>query len=214
MVARTRTRRARARASTVTSTDTDTDTGADTNTGTNTNTSTITNTEYLTLMQGGRQEEGQYVCWCVEKCVCVVRINYQRFYHKHTNGCKDDKKKGKGRDRSRSRSGSRRGRQSPQQSERDKRVSTHGVTAKLVFFDRGAFRVPPLTYFHIPQSARAYLFPQSDKINYFCSGAISVDPICPPPTLVQSTSEREHDPDRLQSRGPTPPIGLSKTNIT
>ena len=48
-------------------------------------------------------------------------------------------------------------------------VSTNGVTANFMFFDRGTFWVLPLTYFHIPKSARAYLFPRSVKIRYFCS---------------------------------------------
>ena len=60
-------------------------------------------------------------------------------------------------------------------------VSTNGVTANFMFFDRGTFWVLPLTYFYLPKSARAYLFPQSVKIHYFCSGPISVDPICPQP---------------------------------
>ena len=48
-----------------------------------------------------------------------------------------------------------------------------------MFVDRGTFWVLPLTYFYLPKSARAYLFPQSVKNHYFCSGPISVDPICP-----------------------------------
>ena len=60
-------------------------------------------------------------------------------------------------------------------------VSTNGVTANFMFFDRGTFWVLLLIYFHLPQSARAYLFPQSVKINYFSSGPISVGPICPQP---------------------------------
>ena len=63
-------------------------------------------------------------------------------------------------------------------------VSTNGVTANFMFFDRGPFGVLPLTYFEIPKSASAYLFPQSDKIDYFCSGLISVDPICPQPRYL------------------------------
>ena len=53
---------------------------------------------------------------------------------------------------------------------------TNGVTAFFVMFvDRGAFWVLPLTYFvYLPESARAYLLPQSVEINYFCSGPISV----------------------------------------
>ena len=49
----------------------------------------------------------------------------------------------------------------------------------LSFFDRGTFWVLPLTYTYLPKSARAYLFPQSARIHYFCSGPLSVDPICP-----------------------------------
>ena len=49
-------------------------------------------------------------------------------------------------------------------------VSTNGVTAN--------FR---LSYFYLPKSARAYLFPQFVKIHYLCSGPISVDPIRPQP---------------------------------
>ena len=40
----------------------------------------------------------------------------------------------------------------------------------------------PLTYSYLPKSARAYFFSRSVEINYFCSGPISVDPICPQPT--------------------------------
>ena len=41
---------------------------------------------------------------------------------------------------------------------------------------KGAFWVLPLTYFDLPKSARAHLFPQSDRIHYFCSDPMSVDP--------------------------------------
>ena len=52
-----------------------------------------------------------------------------------------------------------------------KMVSTNGVAALVVvFFDRGTFWVLPLTYFHLPKRARAYLLPQSVKVPYFCSG--------------------------------------------
>ena len=61
-------------------------------------------------------------------------------------------------------------------------VSTNGVTANVVFFDRVTFRVLPLTYFYLPKSDRAYLFSQSVKIHYFCGSPISVDPIRPQPT--------------------------------
>ena len=48
------------------------------------------------------------------------------------------------------------------------------------------FGVLPLTYFEPPKSARAYLFPQTVKIEYFCSGPIGVDSICPQPNLELS----------------------------
>ena len=56
-------------------------------------------------------------------------------------------------------------------------VSTDGVTATFIFFDRGTFWVLPLTYSYIPKSS------QSVKTHYFCSGPISVDPTCPQPDL-------------------------------
>ena len=40
-------------------------------------------------------------------------------------------------------------------------VSTNGVTTNFMFFDRGTSWVLPLTYFYVPRSARAYLFPKS-----------------------------------------------------
>ena len=42
-------------------------------------------------------------------------------------------------------------------------VSTNGIAANLMLFDGGTFWVLPLTYFYLPKSARAYLFPQSVK---------------------------------------------------
>ena len=45
----------------------------------------------------------------------------------------------------------------------------------------------PLTCFYIPKSARAYLFHESVKISYFCSGPISIDPICPQPKVSALT---------------------------
>ena len=68
--------------------------------------------------------------------------------------------------------------------ERDNWVSTNGVTANFMSFDRGTFWQLPLTYFYLPKSARAYLFPQSVKVYYFCSGPISVDPICQQPNAA------------------------------
>ena len=44
----------------------------------------------------------------------------------------------------------------------------------LFMFLTGTFGVPPLTCFYTSKSARAYIFPQSAKIHYFCSGPISV----------------------------------------
>ena len=64
-------------------------------------------------------------------------------------------------------------------------VSTNGVTAiSFMFFDRGTFWLPSFTYFYLPKSASAYLFPQPVNIHHFCSGPISVDPICPQPNYV------------------------------
>ena len=57
-------------------------------------------------------------------------------------------------------------------------VGTNRVTASFSFFARGTFWVLPLTYFYLPKSARAYLFPQSVKIHYFCIGPMNIDPIC------------------------------------
>ena len=45
-------------------------------------------------------------------------------------------------------------------------VSTNGVTANSLFFDRGAFWVLPITYFYLPRRARAYLFPQAVKHHF------------------------------------------------
>ena len=47
-------------------------------------------------------------------------------------------------------------------------VSANGVTANLVFFDKGTFCVLPLTYFYHPKSDRAYLFP-SKSITFAAS---------------------------------------------
>ena len=40
-------------------------------------------------------------------------------------------------------------------------VSANGVIANFMCFDRGTLWVLLLTYFNIPESARAYIFPQS-----------------------------------------------------
>ena len=56
-------------------------------------------------------------------------------------------------------------------------VSTNGVTAfSFRFFDGETFWALPLTYFYLPKSARACLLPQSVKIQYSCSGPVSVAP--------------------------------------
>ena len=63
-------------------------------------------------------------------------------------------------------------------------VSANGVTARFRFFDRGTFWVLLLTCFYLPKSARAYLFPQSDKQILLLQRPHSVDPICPQPRCV------------------------------
>ena len=69
-----------------------------------------------------------------------------------------------------------------------RQVQMGSVTATIsCSFDRGTFGVLPLTYFYFPKSAMAYLFLQSVKMHYFCSGPIGVDPICPQPTSSSSS---------------------------
>ena len=58
-------------------------------------------------------------------------------------------------------------------------VSTNGVTANFMFFDRRPFWVPICQ--NLSTSVNFVLFPQSVKIHYFCSGPIIVDPIRPQP---------------------------------
>ena len=58
----------------------------------------------------------------------------------------------------------------------------------FMFFDRGSFGYS--TYFYLPRSARAYLFPHSVKIRYLCGGPISVDPIRPQPRTTSSRTGR------------------------
>ena len=61
-------------------------------------------------------------------------------------------------------------------------VSTDGDHCKSrVFLTRGLLGYSRYPTFIFPKSARAYLFPQPVEIHYFCSGLISVDPICPQP---------------------------------
>ena len=51
------------------------------------------------------------------------------------------------------------------------------------------FRGTPvnLLVYDICTSDRAHLFPQSVKLSFFCSGPISVEPICPQPSLCART---------------------------
>ena len=84
-------------------------------------------------------------------------------------------------------------------------VSTNGATANFKFvLTAGAFWVVPLTYFYLPKSARADLFPQSVKIHCFCSGAISVDPIGPQPSrasggLAEEKATTKDAPQNMQT---------------
>ena len=54
--------------------------------------------------------------------------------------------------------------------------------ARRSYSRQGLFWVLPLTYFYLPKSARAHLFPQSVKIHEIRSDPISADPSCPFPT--------------------------------
>ena len=61
-------------------------------------------------------------------------------------------------------------------SERDG-VSTNGVTANFISFDRGTFWVLPLTYLYVPKSARAYLFPHNlSKVITFAEAPLALTP--------------------------------------
>ena len=78
-----------------------------------------------------------------------------------------------------------------------------GSLQTLCVFYRGGFWVPPLTYFYLPKSAGAYLFPQTVKIHYLCSGPVRVDPICPQPNplcLTRCTHVFRVDPISPQPR--------------
>ena len=85
-----------------------------------------------------------------------------------------------------------------------------------MIFDRGTFWVLPLTYFYLPKSARAHLFPQSVKIHYLCSGPISVDPISPQPRGERARFEtprcaREPVPGDFRLRLPYPTDGVRRS---
>ena len=73
-------------------------------------------------------------------------------------------------------------------------VSTNGVTANVMFVDRGTFWVRPLTDLYLRKSARTYPFPQSVEMNCLCSVPICVDTICPQPRH-QSPSLPLRQPD-------------------
>ena len=65
-------------------------------------------------------------------------------------------------------------------------VSTGWVTANFVFFDRGTFWVLPLTYFYLPQSARANFFTDLSKFMTFAAAPLVSTPFVrnqafPPP---------------------------------
>ena len=60
-------------------------------------------------------------------------------------------------------------------------VSTDGVTANFMSFDRGTFCVLPLTYFYLPKSARRTFFPNLSN-SLLLLRPISVDPVCPQPS--------------------------------
>ena len=78
-----------------------------------------------------------------------------------------------------------------------------------MFVDRGHLWVLPLTYFYIPKGARVYLFPQSVKVRYFCSGPISVDPICPRPRRPSRSST----PSRASRPRPSPPTTMLTSSL-
>ena len=64
-----------------------------------------------------------------------------------------------------------------------------------MLFDRELFWVLPLTYFYLPKSARAYLFPQSVKFITFAAAALALTPAVRNQIVVSSrfrspTSER------------------------
>ena len=64
-----------------------------------------------------------------------------------------------------------------------------GSLQSLSCLDRGTFSLLPLICFYLPKSDRAYLFQQSVKVRYFCSGPIRVDPISPRPSTAPERSD-------------------------
>ena len=55
-------------------------------------------------------------------------------------------------------------------------VSTNGVAANFIFFDGRTFCALPLTYFYLPKSARAYLFPNLSKLVAFAAAPLLLTP--------------------------------------
>ena len=78
------------------------------------------------------------------------------------------------------------------------------------FFDRGFFWVLPLTYVYLPKSARAYLFPQSIKIVYFCSGPVSAAVLTP---VVRNQALRNQVRARAQHHGRGPREGARQRGL-
>ena len=56
-----------------------------------------------------------------------------------------------------------------------------GQMGSALIFDRGTVWVLPLSYFNLPKSARAYLFPQSVKLISFAASPLVLTCICPQP---------------------------------
>ena len=61
---------------------------------------------------------------------------------------------------------------------------------KNMFFDRGTSWVLPLTYFYLPKSARAYLFPQSVEFSTFAVAPLVLSP------FVRNQQQRRQGEDR------------------
>ena len=55
-------------------------------------------------------------------------------------------------------------------------VSTNGVTANFMFFERGTFWVLPLIYCYLPKSAGAFLFPNLSKFITFAAAPVVLTP--------------------------------------
>ena len=79
-------------------------------------------------------------------------------------------------------------------------VSTNGVIANVVFFDRGTFGVLPSTYMYLSKSARAYLFPNPSKSITFAAVAFVLTPLS-----ATKAHRRHHDHPRGRGLLPTRP---------